>query len=50
LTQEQLAEKADLAPAYISRVEQGQENISVDSLARIALALDVELADLFHKQ
>jgi len=48
LTQEQLAEKAQLAPTYISDVERGRENISVDAVARISEALDVPLADLFR--
>lgn len=48
LTQERLAEKAELAPTYISDVERGRENISVDALARISKALEVTLADLFR--
>lgn len=48
LTQEKLAEKAGLAPTYISDVERGRENISVDALARIAKAMGVGLADLFE--
>ena len=35
LSQEALAEKADLSPVYISRVECGKENISVDAAMRI---------------
>ncbi|HWD92914.1 MAG TPA: helix-turn-helix transcriptional regulator [Verrucomicrobiae bacterium] len=46
LTQEKLAEKAELVPTYISDVERGSVNISVDALVRIAKALNVELADL----
>jgi len=34
-------------PSYISDVERGRENISVDALRRIAKALDVGLEDLF---
>ena len=45
-TQELLAEKADLHPVYVGNVERGCENISVDSLQRIAKALKVGLADL----
>ncbi|MBI5383863.1 MAG: helix-turn-helix transcriptional regulator [Verrucomicrobia bacterium] len=48
LTQERLAEKAQLAPTYISDIERGQETISVDALQRIAKALSVGLEDLFH--
>jgi len=46
LSQEKLAEKAELDPTYISDVERGQENISVDALMRIAKALGVQVSDL----
>jgi len=47
LSQEKLAEKADLHPVYVGDVERGEENVSIDSLARIAKALKVALHDLF---
>ena len=47
-TQEKLAEKAELAPSYISDVERGRVNISVDALHRIAKAMDVGIRDLFE--
>lgn len=46
LSQEKLAEKADLHPVYISAVERGVKTISVDALYRIAKVLKVEVADL----
>ena len=46
-SQEKLAEKASLSTVFISDVERGVENISVDALARIAKALGVNLRDLF---
>ena len=46
MSQEKLAEKADLSAVFISNVERGTENISVDALARIARALGVRLRDL----
>lgn len=48
LTQETLAERAELAPTYISDIERGRETISVDAVQRIAKALGVTLADLFQ--
>ena len=39
LTQEQLAEKADLHWTYISGVERGRYNVSLDSLEALATAL-----------
>ena len=47
LSQEKLAEKAELSTVFISHVERGVENISVDALARIAKALGISLRDLF---
>ena len=45
-SQEKLAEKADLHPTYVSDVECGKENISLDAICRIAKALKVSLAEL----
>jgi transcriptional regulator with XRE-family HTH domain len=45
-TQEKLAERADLSTVFISRVECGKESPSVDSLAKIAKALNVRVRDL----
>jgi DNA-binding XRE family transcriptional regulator len=47
-TQEHLAEKADLDWTYISKIERGKENISLDALARIAKALSVSITDLVN--
>jgi XRE family transcriptional regulator, regulator of sulfur utilization len=46
LSQERLAERAELHPVYVGRVERGEENVSIDSLMRIAKALKVTLHDL----
>ncbi len=46
LSQEKLAEKADLSTVFISHVERGAENVSVDALTRIAKALGVRGRDL----
>jgi transcriptional regulator with XRE-family HTH domain len=46
LTQEQLAEKADLHPNYMGRVERGEEHVSLIALRRIAKALNVRVRDL----
>ena len=45
-SQEKLAEKSDLHHNYIGDIERGEENVSVDALRRIAVALGVRLTDL----
>ncbi|CAH1200490.1 hypothetical protein PAECIP111893_01396 [Paenibacillus plantiphilus] len=42
LTQEELAEKAQLMYQYIGAVERGTRNISIDSLEKIIAALGVD--------
>jgi len=43
LTQEQVAELADLHTNYISSVERSERNISICNIERIAFALDVPM-------
>ena len=47
MTQEALAEKVDLTPQYLSRLEGGHQSPSVETVARLAEALDLELCELF---
>ena len=46
LTQEQLAERADLHWTYISGIERGRRNVSIVNLHHIAVALEVKVRDL----
>ena len=46
LTQEKLAEKADLHHNFIGEVERGNMDISLGSLVKIAQALSVHVRDL----
>ena len=46
LTQEKLAELADLHTNFVGDIERGEENVSVDALVRLASALRVKVADL----
>jgi transcriptional regulator with XRE-family HTH domain len=48
MTQEGLATEAGFSPAYASRVELGLQNLSLRTMGRIALALDVPMTDLFE--
>jgi len=47
MTQEKLAELTDLSPRYISNIENGSGNVSLDTIELIAEALEVEYIDLF---
>jgi len=46
LTQEQLAERAEVSARYIQRVEAGTENLTVRTLIKMSNALRVTLAEL----
>lgn len=47
-SQIKLAEKADLHHNYIGDIERGEENVSVDTLMRIAKALGIPLEGLLR--
>lgn len=47
LTQDQLAEQVGLSPKYISGIERGVENPTMEILLRVAKMLGVEPYDLF---
>ena len=46
LSQERLAELSGLHRTYVSSVERKERNISLDNMARLARALDTDLATL----
>ncbi|MBI2204015.1 MAG: helix-turn-helix transcriptional regulator [Candidatus Rokubacteria bacterium] len=46
LSQERLGERAGLSGKFIGEVERGEKSISIDSLYRVAVALEVPLRDL----
>lgn len=47
LSQEELADKAELDRTYITSVECGKRNISIVNIEKIANALNVSMAVLF---
>ena len=49
LSQEDLAEKADLHRTYIGSVERGERNVSIDNMERLAAALGVALPELLRE-
>ena len=49
LSQEKLAELAGCHPTYIGQLERGEKNATLESVEKIASALDVSLSELFDK-
>jgi transcriptional regulator with XRE-family HTH domain len=49
LTQQELAFEAELSLTYIGEIERGQRMISVDTLLRVARALNLTAAQLLGK-
>lgn len=48
ISQEKLAELADMHRTYISTVERGQRNIGIDGVERIAKALKLSVSQLLR--
>jgi transcriptional regulator with XRE-family HTH domain len=49
-TQEQLAEHIEINPKYLSSIERGAENPTLDLLCRLAKGLQVDLYEIFQFQ
>jgi CheY-like chemotaxis protein len=47
ISQEELAERANLHRTYISDVERGARNLSLESISRLATALEISIPTLF---
>jgi len=50
LSQEQLAEKANLHRTYIGMIERAEKNITLLNIEKIANALDLKITDLINQQ
>jgi transcriptional regulator with XRE-family HTH domain len=48
ISQEELAERADLHRNYVGSVERGERDIGITALARLVRALEVSLAEFFE--
>lgn len=46
LTQEQLAERADISSSYVSAIERGKQSVSLEYMNRIADALNLPVTEL----
>lgn len=49
-TQEELAEKANIHPTFIARIERGNRNCSIETLQIIASALNVPVTELLKPE
>lgn len=50
ISQEKLAELADLHRTYVSGVERAQRNIGIDGIGKIARALKMKLSELLTEK
>ncbi|RAZ92863.1 XRE family transcriptional regulator [Mesorhizobium hawassense] len=50
LSQEELAHRADIDRTYISSLERGVYNASIDVVDRLAKALEIEVAELLSRK
>ena len=48
LTQEELAEKAEVHRTYLADIERGTRNPSIESIRRVAYALRIPISELFE--
>lgn len=48
-SQERLAEKSSCHPTYIGQIERGEKNPTIESIEKIAKALEISLSQLFEK-
>ena len=49
LSQEKLAELAGCHPTYLGQLERGEKNATLESVEKIASAMDISLSELFDK-
>ncbi|KZL48077.1 helix-turn-helix domain-containing protein [Nodularia spumigena] len=47
LSQEELAERAEIHRTYISSIERGQRNPSLENIEKLTKALDISISELF---
>lgn len=48
LTQEELAERIGINPKYLSSIERGKENPTLQTLIKTSEALDVDFSEMFN--
>jgi transcriptional regulator with XRE-family HTH domain len=48
LSQEKVAEIMGISPKYLSNIERGKENPTLDTFIKLANALNIEVSDIFN--
>jgi transcriptional regulator with XRE-family HTH domain len=48
LSQEELAARAELSQTFLSQIETGRRNVSLDSVDRLAQMLQVDVMEFFQ--
>ena len=46
-SQESLADSAGMHRTYVGAIERGEQNVSLDNIAKLAKALKIDIADFF---
>lgn len=47
ITQEQLSERMEINPKYLSSIERGKENPTLNTLIKLSKSLEVDLGEIF---
>lgn len=50
LSQQKFAYEADIERSYLTHIEKGRKNISLSTLEKITIALDISLQDFFDSK
>lgn len=49
ISQETFADKCDLHRTYISDIERGERNVSLENIEKIAKVLNIQISELFRE-
>lgn len=49
MTQQQVADATGMALSYVGKVENGEKNVTLDTMKKLAAVLDLDLGQLFRQ-
>jgi transcriptional regulator with XRE-family HTH domain len=49
LSQEKLANLAEIDRTYLPTIEKGERNVSIEIIEKLAIALEIKIKDLFNE-